>query len=82
MFAIQLINKTGGSRTIIGETIDGCKMQAKSVADRFSGFYLAATVPYPIYKASNLFDATIPFEIRKSLGLEMRLVLLDVIRNV
>lgn len=44
MFCIQLICNTGGSKTILGNTIEECKKNCAAV----KGDWLAAIVPYEV----------------------------------
>jgi len=84
MFAIQLICYSGGSRSAMGETLAACRASCDKICKLMrAGTYIACTIPYAVYKRrappDNLliYDVTVPFEIKKSLGLELRLILLE-----
>lgn len=89
MFAIQLINIKGGSRTVMGKTLAECKDLARKISEatlaRDPKSFVASTIPYAVYKSFydnnglklKLYDATVPFEIKKGLGIELRLLLSD-----
>lgn len=77
MFCISLIHKTGGTKTILGKTMQECRDSAAK--HMYLNNYLAATIPYTVYSVekSAMYDVSIPFEIKKSLGIEMRFILED-----
>jgi hypothetical protein len=80
MFSIALIHKTGGSFTVIEKTLATCRSAANRVCSKFPNSYIACTIPFAIYRHKhgdlNPYDATIPFEIKKGLSLEIRLTLI------
>ena len=85
MFSIQLISINGGSRTVMGKTLADCKDQARKISEANPKSFVASTIPYAVFKSFydnnglklKLYDATIPFEIKKGLGIELRLLLSD-----
>lgn len=77
MYVITLIHKNGGSRTVTGHSVLACKQSAYKISKVFHGSYIAATVPYEVTKGEKGFDVTVPFEIKKALGIELRLTLSD-----
>lgn len=83
MFAISLIHRTGGSRTIMGKTLDQCRQTAVKVCAKpgANGSYIACTIPYAVYRSVsngfNAYDVSVPFEIKSALGTELRLTLQD-----
>lgn len=85
MFSIQLIHMNGGSRTAMGKTLAECKDSARKISEANPKSFVASTIPYAVYKRVynadslklKLYDATIPFEIKKGLGIELRLLLAD-----
>ena len=63
----------------MGDTLKACREHAKAVYNRTSNSYIAATIPYVVYKHKrfglDVYDATIPNEIKRGLGVEVRLIL-------
>ena len=77
MFSIQLLHKSGGSKSIRGTTIQECKDNAAKFLDKHSSEYVASTVPYAVYVAKgwkNVYDVSIPFGIKQWMGTELRLL--------
>lgn len=81
-FAIELIHCQGGSRVAVGETIQECREMAAALSKKFPASYFVATLPYEIFlKDTNpslgtvfrILDVSIPFDIRKALGMELRM---------
>lgn len=70
MFAITLIHRSGGSATAIGKTIEECREYANK---KNPGSYIACTIPYAV--SGKPIDVTVPVEIKKFLGVELRLML-------
>jgi hypothetical protein len=80
MFAIQLIHKAGGSKSVSDITIADCKDAARKMSEAFPSSYIAATIPYAVYKVrgcENTYDTTIPFEIQQGLGMALRFLYKD-----
>ena len=81
MFAISLIHggRRGGSFTVMEKTLAECKRVASKVCDKFPSSYVVCTITYAVYRRKhydlNPYDATIPFEIKKCLGIEWRLTM-------
>jgi len=93
MFCIELICGEGGSRLATGKTLAECRNFAAQVCKAFPSAYVAATTPYAAYKSGthgitlpwpypDAINATIPFEIMKCLGMELRLTYLDYIKYI
>jgi hypothetical protein len=87
MFAIELINFKGGSCIAVAKTLAACRQRAADICAAFPVSYCASTIPYAIYKRCihpypNVPDATIPFEIQKSIGMELRLTYKDIIEYI
>lgn len=78
MFVISLLCK-GGSRTVMGKTLQECRALAKKISSKNN--FIGATIPYAVYKTNinglNIYDVTIPFEIKKGFGPELRLSIED-----
>jgi hypothetical protein len=81
MFAISLIHRTGGSFTCTGNTLEECRASASKQCEAYPNSYVAATITYKVYRENACglcpYDVSVPFDIRKWLGLELRLTLLD-----
>jgi hypothetical protein len=77
MFSIQLIHRTGGTKTAMGKTLADCRANAKRICAAFPGSFVAATIPYAVYKRDSVYDVSIPFEIKKDLGVELRFLIED-----
>lgn len=75
MFAISLINRSGGSCTATGRTMVECRTNAAKISASFPGSFLVGTIPYATYRRgeSKAYDVSIPFEIKRNLGLKLRL---------
>jgi hypothetical protein len=81
MFAIQLLHKSGGSKSISAPTIAAAKEAAAKFTEQFKTSYVACTIPYAVYKSKgwkNVYDTSLPFEILQGLGTELRLLYKDV----
>lgn len=72
---MSLIAISGGSKTVIGKTLKECKENSKLFTNAFPKNYIAYTLPYAIYKKNGIYDVSIPFEIKKELSIELRLLL-------
>jgi len=80
MFAISVISKSGGSKTILGKTLQECRDNSAACSDKTKHNYLASTIPYAIWKVKgtlNIYDVSVPFEIKQAIGQELRLALTD-----
>jgi len=75
MFALQLIHNGGGSKTITAATSEECKERARAISEKLKSSFVAATVSYEVKKIYDghldLFDVSIPQEIRQALGVEL-----------
>jgi hypothetical protein len=78
MFVIQLIHMSGGSKTILGKTLAECREKAACIQSKD---YVAGTIPFAVYRSKSngidAYDVSIPSEVRKTLGLELRLLIAD-----
>jgi hypothetical protein len=75
MFAIALVHRSGGSKTILGHSLKDCRNKA---ARTISKDYIAGTIPFAVYispGSSNIYECSIPTEILETLGVEIRLLL-------
>lgn len=82
MFAIELIHRTGSSKVATGKTLAACRERALEISECFPTNYIAATIPYAVYPCGQsplptVLDVSIPFEIMKSLSMELRLTYHD-----
>lgn len=78
----------------MGKTLAECRTFAAAVCKAFPTSYCAATIPYAVYRSGpidtqgrpwpwpNAPDVTIPFEIMKLIGIELRLVYKDQIEYI
>lgn len=65
MYCVQLVYENGGSRTILGDTIEECK--SKVTVSRAS--FCFATVPYEVFLgAGGAYDVSVPGEWRDAMG--------------
>lgn len=77
MFSIQLLHKSGGSKSIRCNTIQECKEAANKFLTKHSSEYVASTIPYAVFKVkgyTNTYDVSVPFEIKQWMGVELRLL--------
>lgn len=77
MFAIQLLHKSGGSKSVKAVTIQAVKDAAKAYSERFASSYVAATIPYAVYVVNgmlNTYDVSLPDEIVQGLGIALRIL--------
>jgi hypothetical protein len=75
MFAVSLIHRGGGTKTVLGKTLKEARQNAEKVKSKE---YIAATIPYAVYlapKSFNIYECSIPTEIMQELGIEIRLLL-------
>lgn len=87
MFAIELIHCKGGSRVATGKTLAECRDRAAQICKAFPTSYAASTIPYAVYPSGThpypkALDVTIPFEIQKAIGMELRLTYKDIIEYI
>lgn len=65
MYCIQLVYESGGSTTLLSETIEGCKQRASVSRASFS----FATVPYEVFVSpSGSYDVSVPAEWKDAMG--------------
>lgn len=75
MFCIQLIYNMGGSKTVLGNTIEDCKKNCSTI----KGDWLAATIPYEVEDKdwpfvetnSPLYDVSVPVAWWSELGVKL-----------
>ena len=74
MFALQLICNTGGSKTILGKTVEECKKNCAKV----KGDWLVATIPYEVvsvywpWMEYGMLDVSVPSAWWEQLGEALR----------
>ncbi len=69
MYCIQLIWRSGGSSSVIAETVEDVRKKAALKVN--SKEHIVATVPFEVFKAAgftNAYDCSIPAEFRQALG--------------
>lgn len=67
MYCVQFVYESGGSRTILGETVEECKARASVSRASFS----FATVPYEVFLGDEgTYDVSVPVEWRDAVGHE------------
>ncbi len=63
----------------MGKTLAECRKSAQSISNKFAVSYIASTIPFAIYKYDhngfNVYDVSLPFEIKSGLGTELRMIL-------
>lgn len=78
MFAITLIHRSGGFHDCMGKTLSECRENATRWCAKKKDSYVFGTIPFAVYKVPNsinTYDVSVPVEIKRSMGVELRMLL-------